>query len=120
MTSLTHTLSQSRRYALIFFLSGLLAIWLFGSQTDEMFRILCLSYAVTSLAATGVMLRIALAISRSRRTPAMVTRPLETQDDLPPHPSRHLVGTSLVAILEATARFENQMPGKCPKPRNLN
>lgn len=77
MTSLTHTLSQSRRYALIFFLSGLLAIWLFGSQTDEMFRILCLSYAVASLAATGVMLRIALATSRSCRTPALDTRPLD-------------------------------------------
>ena len=128
MTSLNHhTVSQSRRAALLFFLGGMTASWLFGSQTDEMFRILCLSCAVTSLVAVWVLLRIAQRTAQETRTPGLDTHPLETQDTLSPYPSRHLVDTTLVAILEATAKAENQMPepnllqmpGKYPKRRKL-
>lgn len=109
MTSLNHhTVSQSRRYALLFFLAGMTASWLFGSQTDEMFRILCLSCVVTSLAAVWVLLRIAQRTARATRTPALDTSPLEKQDTLSPYPSRHLVDTTLMAILEATAKADIQ------------
>lgn len=108
MTINHHAISQSRRYALLFFLAGMTASWLFGSQTDEMFRVLCLSFAVTSLAAVWVLLRIAQRTAQETRTPALDTRPLKTQDTLSPYPSRHLVDTTLVAILEATAKAESR------------
>ena len=98
----------SRRYALLWTLTGLMAIYLTEQTSDQMGKILCWGYAVTCLAAVWVLLRIAQMAARSTRTPSLETYPLETQNRLSSCPSRHLVDTTLVGILEATERADIQ------------
>lgn len=99
----------SRWAAMGFTLLGSLIVRWFGEATDEMARILLLTFALTSLAAVWVMIRLATLADAASRPRVEAKPPLLEVVELGPRcPSRHLVDLALVEILEATAKVERR------------